>query len=108
MKVTRRNFAKIVGSAAIGATTLPIKGAIQPEDEKSSAQQNNQGKFPKDFLWGSATAAYQVEGAVNEDGRNNQTAKSAVENGDECAWSEVVQQAIFRNNLKIHYHGIHT
>ena len=69
MKVTRRNFAKIVGSAAIGATTLPIKGAIQTEDEKSSVQQNNQGKFPKDFLWGSATAAYQVEGAVNEDGR---------------------------------------
>ena len=25
--------------------------------------------FPKDFLWGTATAAYQIEGAVNEDGR---------------------------------------
>jgi beta-glucosidase len=25
--------------------------------------------FPKGFLWGAATAAYQVEGAVNEDGR---------------------------------------
>ncbi len=25
--------------------------------------------FPKDFLWGSATAAYQIEGAVKEDGR---------------------------------------
>ncbi|WP_174278443.1 GH1 family beta-glucosidase [Sphingomonas bacterium] len=25
--------------------------------------------FPKDFAWGCATAAYQVEGAVNEDGR---------------------------------------
>ena len=25
--------------------------------------------FPKDFLWGTATAAYQVEGAVDEDGR---------------------------------------
>lgn len=25
--------------------------------------------FPKDFVWGSATAAYQVEGAWNEDGR---------------------------------------
>ena len=24
--------------------------------------------FPKDFLWGSASAAYQVEGAWNEDG----------------------------------------
>jgi beta-glucosidase len=26
-------------------------------------------EFPKSFLWGSATASYQVEGAVNEDGR---------------------------------------
>lgn len=25
--------------------------------------------FPKDFVWGAATASYQVEGAVNEDGR---------------------------------------
>ena len=25
--------------------------------------------FPKDFLWGAATAAYQVEGAANIDGR---------------------------------------
>jgi len=26
-------------------------------------------KFPEDFLWGTATAAYQIEGAVREDGR---------------------------------------
>lgn len=30
--------------------------------------------FPKDFLWGAATASYQIEGAVNEDGRG------------ECIW----------------------
>ncbi|WP_026485582.1 GH1 family beta-glucosidase [Caldanaerobius polysaccharolyticus] len=26
-------------------------------------------KFPEDFIWGTATAAYQIEGAANEDGR---------------------------------------
>ena len=25
--------------------------------------------FPPDFLWGTATASYQIEGAVNVDGR---------------------------------------
>ena len=25
--------------------------------------------FKKDFLWGAATASYQIEGAYNEDGR---------------------------------------
>src|SRR5689334_16847780 len=25
--------------------------------------------FPRDFLWGAATASYQIEGAVNADGR---------------------------------------
>ncbi len=27
-------------------------------------------QFPSDFTWGTATAAYQIEGAVNEDGRS--------------------------------------
>ncbi|MEG0823464.1 MAG: family 1 glycosylhydrolase, partial [Erysipelotrichaceae bacterium] len=28
-------------------------------------------EFPKDFLWGSATAAYQIEGAYNLDNKSN-------------------------------------
>ena len=31
---------------------------------------NKLKSFPKDFLWGASTSAYQVEGAVAEDGKS--------------------------------------
>src|SRR5438105_4214211 len=36
--------------------------------EQSQAQ-TEPLKFPSGFLWGTATAAYQIEGAIKEDGR---------------------------------------
>jgi beta-glucosidase len=68
MKFSRRDFAKIVGSL-VGASTIPINGADQSNSHHLPAGQNISGKFPQGFLWGSATASYQVEGAVKEDGR---------------------------------------
>lgn len=45
-------------------------------------------KFPKDFLWGAATAAPQVEGAWNEDGRTPSiwdiAPEKKIKNGDNC------------------------
>ena len=44
--------------------------------------------FPKDFVWGAATAAYQIEGAVQEDGRGKSIwdtfshIPGKIENGD--------------------------
>lgn len=33
------------------------------------AQKNESWKFPRDFWWGVASASYQVEGAVKDEGR---------------------------------------
>jgi beta-glucosidase len=54
---------------------------------QTSANPNN-GSFPRDFFWGAATAAYQVEGAVLEDGRGESiwdrfaATPGKVQNGD--------------------------
>eukprot|EP00833_Pecoramyces_ruminatium_P001810 jgi/Orpsp1_1/1175842/evm.model.c7180000055413.1 len=39
------------------------------DDGEDSADDTPKGKLPSDFKWGAATAAYQVEGAWNEEGR---------------------------------------
>jgi beta-glucosidase len=65
----RRNFLK----SAFAVTAAP---AVQPWLSTSAAAAElpkisapTPRSFPQGFLWGTATAAYQVEGAVNADGR---------------------------------------
>ena len=69
--VTRRAFAKVAGAAALGASAAPALGAAAlPQPATGSASQATAPRtFPSGFLWGTATASYQVEGAVKEDGR---------------------------------------
>ena len=64
---SRRTLARILGSSA-AALTLPVAAAdafAEPAPPMAGGGRN----FPKGFLWGSATASYQVEGAVKEGGR---------------------------------------
>ncbi|MET3336208.1 beta-glucosidase [Bradyrhizobium ottawaense] len=64
--VSRRRFAKLTGLAALGVAA----GAGAAENEKSaSTDRHLPAPLPKDFLWGTATSSYQIEGAVDEDGR---------------------------------------
>ena len=73
-KISRRTFAKVAGAAALASTATTTFGSVasQPGDASGASDMSAPAtgrEFPKGFLWGSATASYQVEGAVNEDGR---------------------------------------
>ena len=71
---SRRTLARMLGGtgAALGLSSWP--GTAQPvagQTGSSSGDQagSNGPAFPAGFLWGSATASYQVEGAVHDGGR---------------------------------------
>jgi beta-glucosidase len=64
-KVSRRSFGKGLGNAAL-VSAIPAAALPIVAQERSG---DNPYTFPEDFLWGCATAAYQVEGGASADGR---------------------------------------
>lgn len=67
-RLTRRGFARLLGGSAayvgLGAGRFADAAVQGAQTDAVSG-----GTFPQGFLWGSATASYQVEGAVHEGGR---------------------------------------
>ena len=65
----RRNFLKSAFALTAAPGVPPWLGTSAAAAELSKISAPSPRSFPQGFLWGTATAAYQVEGAVNADGR---------------------------------------
>ena len=67
---SRRTFAKILGLSSVGLSLPQMSDAAATTSSQArGARVSTAKQFPDGFLWGAATAAYQVEGAVHEQGR---------------------------------------
>jgi len=65
MNLTRRRF----GKTAAAAAGVALAGSALPRFVFAQSPTAKLLQFPDNFLWGCATASYQIEGGVKEDGR---------------------------------------
>jgi len=67
--LSRRAFGKTVGAAALTSSALSASKASALPQASPAQPRDSFYQFPSGFLWGCATAAYQIEGGAKEGGR---------------------------------------
>jgi beta-glucosidase len=68
--LSRRHFARMAAWSAFGISAKSAESSrADLSKENGLPNRSLSSSFPSDFLWGTATSAYQIEGAVNEDER---------------------------------------
>lgn len=68
-RFSRRRFAGIAAWSVLGMAAPSAASAQARQSGNNRPDRQARATFPHGFLWGTATSSYQVEGAVNEDGR---------------------------------------
>ncbi|MDB5521997.1 MAG: beta-glucosidase, partial [Tardiphaga sp.] len=66
-RFSRRHFTQLASALPLAASAAATAPSAESQGAENAAQRAP--RFPDNFIWGTATSAYQIEGAVADDGR---------------------------------------